>query len=74
MTDTNIEEWTVLGMTCGGCASAVERTLGGMAGLVRVKADAASDSVLLEFKAGAFSPEQARQRIQEAGFEVGDHG
>jgi copper chaperone CopZ len=70
--DVIIEEWTVLGMTCGGCAASVERVLGGVSGLRAVRADFAADLVTLEFDAEGADRASARAQIEGAGFDVRD--
>ena len=70
MTETIREQWTVLGMTCGGCSASVERVLSGSPGLVSVSADASTDSVQLEFNPAVFSRADARGKIEDAGFDA----
>lgn len=74
MTDTIREQWTVLGMTCGGCSASVERVLADSPGLLAVSADAGTDSVSLEFDPSVFSRSDALGKIEDAGFDVPTDG
>jgi copper chaperone len=73
MGEAIIEEWTVLGMSCGGCSASIERALEGVAGLRAVRADAAADRVTLEFDGDTVDRSLIQARIEAAGFDVGDH-
>lgn len=67
-----VEEWTVLGMTCGGCAGSVERALASVPGLRSAAADFSNDLVRLEFDSDTWDRAAVRARIEAAGFDVGD--
>ena len=68
-----IEEWKVLGMSCSGCEASVERALEGVHGLRTVRADSASDLVRLDLESVDVDRQVIRQRIEAAGFDVGEH-
>jgi Cu+-exporting ATPase len=74
MGEVSHEEWTVRGMTCGGCAATVERVVGELPGIVALAADSDSDSLRLSFYPENFDREQARARIEGAGFDVDGDG
>jgi len=67
-----IEEWTVLGMSCGGCSGSVERALSGTPGLRSVRADHAADLVTIEFDAEGADRAAVKLKIEAAGFDVRD--
>jgi len=69
MTEAIKEVWTVEGMTCGGCASSVERVLAGAPGLIEASADHAGDQVTLTLE-GAVDRDDLAKRIERAGFDV----
>jgi len=69
-----VEEWTVLGMTCGGCAATVEQSLAQVPGLRRVTADHSTDRVKLEFDVNTMDRSFVKDRIEAAGFDMADHG
>ncbi len=70
MTAQSTEVWKVDGMTCGGCAASVERSLANAAGLVSAKADAAADTVTLTVDAASVDRDDLAARIERAGFDV----
>ena len=70
MGEVSHEEWTVRGMTCGGCAGTVERVVGELPGIVALSADANNDSLRLSFYPESFDRDRARSRIEDAGFDV----
>ena len=72
MANAIVEEWTVLGMTCGGCAASVERVLSSVSCLRSVAADFAGDRVRLEFDADTIDRASVRAQIEAAGFDVRD--
>ena len=70
MGEVSHEEWTVRGMTCGGCAATVERVVGELPGIVALSADADNDSLRLSFHPKIFDRDRVRSRIEDAGFDV----
>jgi len=58
----------VKGMTCGGCAKAVERAIGRVEGVTEVRVDLDSGNVEVQ---GPAKPEDVVQAVVRAGFEVG---
>jgi copper chaperone CopZ len=70
MGEVSHEEWTVQGMTCGGCAATVERVVGELPGIVALSADANNDSLRLSFYPETFDRGRVRSRIEDAGFDV----
>jgi copper chaperone len=63
-------ELTVTGMTCGGCESAVTRTLQRVKGVEQVTASHASNSVAVTFDAGTITPSAIRTTIEALGYDV----
>ena len=74
MGEVSHEEWTVRGMTCGGCAATVERVVGEVPGIVALSANSDSDSLRLSFYREIFDREQARAQIEGAGFDLDGDG
>ncbi len=72
MANVIVEEWTVVGMTCGGCAASVERVLASVPGVRSVSADFAGDRVRLEFDPDTLERASIRSQIEAAGFDVRD--
>ena len=60
--------YTVAGMHCGHCTSAVEREIGGLAGVESVEADL--DSKLVVVRGEALDDAALRAAIAEAGYEA----
>ena len=61
--------YTVSGMTCGHCADAVRRSVGGLAGVRRVEVDLASGHVTVTSDDG-LQAEDVREAVAEAGYEL----
>ncbi len=66
------ERWSVAGMTCGGCAASVVRVLSGVSGVLDVRADHATGSVVLQIESSIVDRSEVRRRIEQAGFSVED--
>lgn len=63
-------ELKVDGMKCGHCKMAVEKALGGVAGVASVKVDLAAKSVEVEFDGAKVSLEDIKETITDEGYEV----
>ena len=53
---------------CDGCANAIRRSLGKLAGVDSVDVAVEDKSVIVKFDAGQVSEEMVRQRLEQAGF------
>lgn len=62
------ETFTVTGMSCGGCESNVEDSVGGLDGVESVDADHEANSVAVE--ADSVSAEDITAAIEDAGYQV----
>ena len=65
------EVLTVKGMTCSHCEQAVEKGVGAIAGVSKVKANAAGDAVDVFYKGDAPDMAAVKAKIVELGYEVG---
>ena len=57
-------------IVCDGCAAAILKALGGLAGVGAVDVDVPGKKVQVEFDAARTSPAAIRERIEAAGFDV----
>ncbi|HSK96578.1 MAG TPA: heavy-metal-associated domain-containing protein [Euzebyales bacterium] len=64
--------YTVTGMTCGHCVTAVEEEIGGLDGVTRVEIDlvAGGASVVRVTSEGPLDSDQVRAAVDEAGYEL----
>jgi copper chaperone len=62
-------EYTVRGMTCGHCASAVTEEVTKIPGVAGVEVDVASGRVTVQ-SSGPVSDEAVSEAVEEAGYEV----
>jgi copper chaperone len=60
----------VSGMDCGGCVKAVEKAVGHMPGVERVKADLAGASAMVAFDPAVVTIEAIAETITRAGFKA----
>ncbi|MBV1774092.1 heavy-metal-associated domain-containing protein [Burkholderiaceae bacterium DAT-1] len=60
----------VVGMTCGGCAASVERTLHALEGVISAKVDLPAAKVAISYDERQISPKVLADAIEEAGFSV----
>jgi copper chaperone CopZ len=60
----------VAGMTCGGCENAVTRALMKLGGVESARASHAHESVLVEYRREAVTPEAIRSAIRALGYDV----
>ena len=60
----------VTGMTCGGCESAVKRTLQKVDGVEDVTASASAGLVGVRFDAAKVTPAMLKERIESLGYDV----
>lgn len=60
----------VPGMHCGGCQGRVERAVGALEGVRRVKADFQSGRVEVAFDGAATNEDAIRSLIEQIGYEV----
>jgi len=63
------EKITVMGMSCSHCEQTVEKGLVGTEGVVKVKADSKSDSVVVFYKGDMPNMAVVRQKIVDLGYE-----
>jgi copper chaperone CopZ len=61
---------TVMGMTCGGCESAVKRVVRQISGVKDVSASHTADAVDVTYEGGSVTPEVIRERIEALGYRV----
>jgi copper chaperone len=64
------KRYTVVGMTCSHCVSAVSSEVGQVPDVVHVDVDL--DSGLLQVTGTAFTDEQIREAVEEAGYLLAD--
>ncbi|MFZ5651646.1 MAG: heavy metal translocating P-type ATPase [Bacillota bacterium] len=62
----------ISGMTCAACASRVERTLGGLEGVLRVNVNFAMERASVEYIPGQISPSDMKRAVADAGYRAGD--
>jgi copper ion binding protein len=60
----------VLGMTCDNCARSVERTLGSVPGVIKVKVDLKQSAADVEFDAALVKREVLVNTVRDLGYEV----
>lgn len=68
---TTVQTYTVVGMTCDHCVSAVKAEVGQIEGVSSVDVDLASGGVTVTSDR-ALDPEDVRAAIEEAGYELAD--
>jgi copper chaperone len=64
--------YTVTGMTCGHCVSAVTEEVTGIAGVTDVQVDLASGALTITSQA-PIEETAVRAAVDEAGYELADH-
>ena len=62
--------YPVLNMHCAGCASNVEKTVNGLAGVEKGAVNLAANTLSIEFDRLVLSPESLQKAIQEAGYDL----
>lgn len=60
----------VKGMTCGGCQAAVQRALGGVAGVSKAQVDLAGGLATVEYDAAKAALPELHKAVERAGFQV----
>lgn len=60
----------VKGMTCTGCSSGIERTVGKMDGVASCTVDLAKETARVVFDAAVQTPQRILERIQAMGYEA----
>lgn len=70
MTNTKTTTVTAQGITCGGCANAIKRTLGTVEGVSEVDVDVPKKAVTVKHDAAEVSREKIVTAIEKAGFRV----
>jgi copper chaperone CopZ len=65
--------YTVTGMTCGHCVSAVTSELSRLPGVIDVQVDLASGRVVVD-SAGELPVETVRAAVDEAGYQLAEAG
>ena len=68
-TASNVQEFTVVGMTCGHCTSAVSSEIAKLAGVTHVEVDLESGTVRVE-SSTPLDRESVATAVDEAGYEV----
>lgn len=63
-------ELKVDGMKCGHCKMAVEKALGGMAGVASVQVTLETKSVAVEFDSAKTNLDAIKETIEDEGYEV----
>lgn len=66
------EKITVKGMTCSHCEQSVEKGLADVDGILKVKADADADSVVIFYKGDVPDLNKVHQKVVDLGYEVVD--
>ncbi|MDN4753493.1 heavy metal-associated domain-containing protein [Porphyromonadaceae bacterium W3.11] len=64
------KKFTVNGMKCAGCVSAVEMGLKNMKGVQSVSADLAGKNATIKYNEEEVTPEALRDEVKELGFEL----
>lgn len=60
----------IQGMTCGGCAANVERTLKALAGVQQAKVDLAAARATVDYDAAQATPAAMVSAVEDAGFDA----
>lgn len=63
-------DFKVKGMTCSGCSEGVERTVGGMDGVMSCEVNLAKETAKVLFDAAITTPRRIVERIQQMGYEA----
>ncbi|MDR2197458.1 MAG: cation transporter [Coriobacteriales bacterium] len=58
------------GMSCGHCEIAVQEALRKLPGVKKARANRRKKTALVEYEAGAVSPEALRTAVEEVGFQA----
>jgi copper chaperone CopZ len=66
-------EIVVIGMTCGGCESTVQKAVGKLSGVQSVKASHSDSTALVTFDPGQIAFEAMKAAIIDKGYAVGDY-
>lgn len=64
------QEYPVLGMGCAACAARVEKVLQAQKGVTQATVNFAAQTALVEYDSEACSPQQMRQCVQDAGYDL----
>lgn len=70
MASLDEETLTITGITCQGCERNVGRALESLDGVVRVRADHTSDSVVVRYDRDRISGDSISERIRATGYDV----
>ncbi|MFZ5648940.1 MAG: heavy metal translocating P-type ATPase [Bacillota bacterium] len=62
----------ISGMTCAACAARVERTLGGLEGVLRANVNFAMEKASVEYIPGQVSPAEMKKAVANAGYRAED--
>lgn len=71
MAQSTTEDLTVHGMTCGGCAAAVEKALRGVNGVTEVRVNLEAKQARVSFDPALATREQLAAAVVKAGFNPG---
>jgi len=70
MQTTVKQRFKALNLSCAGCAANVENALRRIEGVAGVRVNFADASAVVEYDAGVVSPEQLRQAVRSAGYDL----
>ena len=70
MTDTTRKEFTVEGMSCGGCVQSVTRAIARLPGVRNVDVSLANKAATVEYDGATIEPAAIVAAIEAAGFEA----
>lgn len=58
------------GMTCAGCASRIEKVVGGLEGVQKAEVNFGAEQARIDFDSGSINPQTIMDKIDHIGFEV----
>lgn len=65
-----VQNFNVLGMSCAACATRIDKTLNRQAGVIKAAVNYATATVQVEYDPQRCTPEQLRQTVQTAGYDL----
>jgi copper chaperone len=60
----------ISGMTCGGCVRSVSNVLNALDGVVKADVSLDKHCAVVDYDAAKVNPDQLKQAVQDAGYEV----